>query len=80
MKMVNMHDAKTHLSRLVQELRNGSESEIVISVGGQPAARLVPLAGRGRRSLGIDEGLVTLSDDFDAENKAIAALFEGRED
>ncbi|MGH7706520.1 MAG: type II toxin-antitoxin system Phd/YefM family antitoxin [Vulcanimicrobiaceae bacterium] len=76
MKTVNMHDAKTNLSRLVQAVRDGAESEIVIAVGGVPAARLVSYAGPRPRLLGIDRGLVTIADDFDAPNAAIATLFE----
>lgn len=79
MKTVNMHDAKTHLSRLVRQIRNGAESEIVIAVDGEPAARLVPYAGPTHRRLGMDEGLVTISKDFDASDAKIAALFKGRE-
>lgn len=72
-----MHEAKTHLSRLVRQISDGSEQEIVIAVDGRPAARLLPYAGRGRRNLGIDEGLITISEDFDAVDRTVAALFEG---
>ena len=75
MKTVNMHEAKTHLSRLVQLIRSGGESEIIIAVDGEPAARLVPYAGRGPRKLGIDEGLVAFSPDFDDVDATIAKLF-----
>ncbi|MEO6989934.1 MAG: type II toxin-antitoxin system prevent-host-death family antitoxin [Candidatus Baltobacteraceae bacterium] len=79
MKTVNMHEAKTHLSRLVQAVREGSEREVVIAVGGVPAARLVPYTGPPRRLLGIDRGLVAMADDFDAPDARIAAWFEGEE-
>jgi prevent-host-death family protein len=75
-KMVNIHEAKTHLSRLVQSIRDGSEPEIVIAVAGKPVARLVPFSPRPR-PLGMDEGLGWVSDDFDADYEAIAALFYG---
>ena len=78
--MVNMHEAKTHFSRLVQSIRDGSVSEVVIAVGGKPAARLVPYGPPPKRPLGMDEGLVWISDDFDADNEQIAALFYGRDD
>jgi antitoxin (DNA-binding transcriptional repressor) of toxin-antitoxin stability system len=78
-KFVNIHQAKTHLSRYVQSLRDGSASEFLISVGGKPAARLVPYAAK-RRPLGMDEGLVTIADDFDADNERIAAEFNGSDD
>jgi prevent-host-death family protein len=49
---VNMHEAKTHLSKLVERVENGEE--IVISRAGKPAARLVPIsqAKPGKRKLG----------------------------
>lgn len=75
--MVNMHEAKTNLSGLVREVREGSEPEIVICVSGQPAAKLVPIAERSRRVLGVDRGLITIAPDFDDVNAEIAALFDG---
>jgi len=75
-KMENIHEAKTNFSRLVQSIRDGSEREIVIAVGGKPAARLVPFQSL-ERPLGLDEGLGWISDDFDADNDEIAALFLG---
>jgi antitoxin (DNA-binding transcriptional repressor) of toxin-antitoxin stability system len=75
-KMVNIHEAKTNFSRLVQSIRDGSQREIVIAVGGKPAARLVRYES-SKRPLGMDEGLVWISDDFDADDDEIIALFEG---
>jgi len=77
MKTVTMHEAKTHLSRFVRELREGHEPEIIIAVGDIPAARLVPYQGPARRVLGLDRGLIKIADDFDAMNDEIADLFEG---
>jgi len=77
MKTVKMHEAKTHLSKLVQQLRTGAEKEIVIAIGGKPAARLLPYAGRGSRTLGIDEGLVSMAADFDSTDASIERLFRG---
>lgn len=55
LKQVNMHEAKTHLSRLVEEVEGGQE--IVISRAGKPAAKLVPVPKRlGPRKLGGWEG------------------------
>lgn len=73
---VNIHVAKTHLSRLVQLLRDGSAREFVIAVGGKPAARLVPYELPEPRPIGLDDGLIWISDDFDADNDEITALFE----
>lgn len=65
MKTVNIHEAKTHLSRLLVEVAAGEE--IVIAKAGKPIARIVPVAGRRpERVLGIDAGRVVIGDDFDA--------------
>jgi prevent-host-death family protein len=64
MPEVGVHEAKTHLSRLLRQVMTGDE--VVITRGGVPVARLVPVHMRGRRVLGIDEGAIELSDDFDA--------------
>jgi prevent-host-death family protein len=72
---VNIHDAKTHLSRLVERVEAGEE--IVIARGGRPVARLVPLAVRTRpRELGIWRGRVTMSTDFDAPIPELLDAFE----
>ena len=71
-----MHEAKTELSRFVRELREGREREVIIAINGTPAARLVPYDRAPLRALGVDRGLVHISDDFDAANAAIAATFE----
>jgi prevent-host-death family protein len=77
MKSVNMHDAKSNLSGLVREVREGSEREIIICLSGRPVAKLVPVAEAPRRQLGLDRGLITIAPDFDAVNAEITALFEG---
>ncbi len=65
MTVVNVYEAKTHLSRLLRRVRAGEQ--IVIADAGTPIARLVPLAAdSGPRVLGGDEGRVRLADDFDA--------------
>jgi len=61
---VSVHEAKTHLSRLLRRVENGEE--IVISRGGKPVAKLVPTAPTRRREMGFDRGSVFISDDFDA--------------
>ena len=65
MKIVPIHEAKTHLSRLIQEALDGEE--IVIARGNQPLVRLVLVeSARRQRSVGWAKGLVRLADDFDA--------------
>ena len=63
---VNIHEAKTHLSRLLQRVANGEE--VTIARAGVPVARLVPLGARNekKRPLGMDRGRVWVADDFDA--------------
>lgn len=65
MRTVNIHEAKTHLSRLLRRVAAGEE--IVIANAGQPVARLVPVHDGGApRELGfVREGL-RIADDFDA--------------
>ena len=65
MKTVNIHEAKTHLSKLVNEALEGEE--IIIARGNVPLVRLEVLASaRSKRSVGFAEGMVVMSDDFDA--------------
>jgi prevent-host-death family protein len=75
---VNIHEAKTHLSKLVERAAAGSE--IVIAKAGKPVARLVPLALVNRpRKLGVLKGKIKVPDDFDAPLPAkVLAAFEGR--
>lgn len=65
MKTVNLHVAKTHLSRLVDEAAAGEE--VIIAKAGKPMVRLVPVAPKRRRTgFGADKGKIWISDDFDA--------------
>ena len=65
MAMYNMHEAKTHLSRLAERAAQGEE--ITIARGGRPLARLVPLeADRRPRKFGWWSGSLRIADDFDA--------------
>jgi prevent-host-death family protein len=62
---VNIHQAKTHLSRLLQRVAGGEE--ITIARAGKPIARLVAVESQAKvRPLGMDRGKVWVSDDFDA--------------
>ncbi|TSE36917.1 Antitoxin Phd-YefM, type II toxin-antitoxin system [Tepidimonas fonticaldi] len=80
MTAVNMLQAKSSLSRLVQALEEGREREIVIARNGRPAARLVPLEAppTGRR-IGVAKGRFAVPDDIDAHNDEVARLFLGGE-
>jgi antitoxin (DNA-binding transcriptional repressor) of toxin-antitoxin stability system len=78
--VINMLDAKTSLSKLVQALESGAETEFVIARNGRPAARLVPLAqprtDRSRR-IGIAKGRFVVPDDIDRSNPEVRKLLEG---
>ncbi len=79
MHTVNMLEAKTNLSKLVEAVESGAESEIVIARNGKPAARLVPVQPPQdvSKRIGIAKGLFEVPDDFDADNELIRKMFEG---
>jgi len=75
----NMHEAKTHLSRLAERASQGEE--IVIARNGRPLAKLVPIAGRKPLKFGVWKGKVWMSDDFDDPLPwEIQKYFEGEGD
>lgn len=62
---VKLHEAKTHLSRLIQRALDGEE--VIIAKGDKPLVRLVVLeSARRKRALGSAAGQIRLADDFDA--------------
>lgn len=61
---VNIHEAKTHFSKILQRALAGEE--VIISRAGEPIAKLVPIAPRVRRRFGVDRGVFEVPDDFDA--------------
>ena len=80
MQQVNIHEAKTHLSRLVESVMRGEE--VIIAKAGRPAARLVPIGGQGRDGIrfGLMKGAIEIAEDFDAPlPDDVLAAFEGRE-
>lgn len=79
MDTYNIHDAKTHLSRLLEEVQNGKP--FVIAKAGRPIARVTsieaPAEGQGRR-LGFLAGQIEVPEDFDRMGEdTITALFGG---
>ena len=78
MRIVNIHAAKTHFSRLVDAAAGGEE--IIIAKSGKPIARLGPLLGqRGKRKLGALAGKLRVPEDFDAPlPDEVLDAFEGR--
>jgi prevent-host-death family protein len=76
MAEVNVHEAKTHLSRLLRRVQAGEE--IVIARGGVAIAKLVPVERRVARVLGEDRGRFEVPDDFDAPlPEDVLDTFEG---
>ena len=71
---VNVHEAKTHLSRLLRKVAEGEE--ITISRAGVPVAKLVAAGSQNKtRPMGMDRGRIWVADDFDAPMPEIEALF-----
>jgi prevent-host-death family protein len=75
---VNIHEAKTHLSRLVDKVAAGAE--IIIAKAGKPMARLAPISAPARKKrLGLLKGKIRVPDDFNAPlDDDTMAAFEGR--
>ncbi|MDH7578288.1 MAG: type II toxin-antitoxin system Phd/YefM family antitoxin [Bacillota bacterium] len=73
---VNIHEAKTHFSKLLARVREGEE--IIIAKAGKPVARLVPLKEQPvKRVPGSAKGKITLAPDFDAPlPESVVELFE----
>jgi prevent-host-death family protein len=84
MRQVNIHEAKTHLSRLADEA--GAGETIILAKAGKPVARLVPLEEPERkkkepRKLGFLKGKLNVPDDFDTMfQDEIIKMFEGEDD
>ncbi len=75
MHQTSVHEAKTHLSRLLKRVAEGED--VVITRSGTPVARIVPFE-ESRPVFGVDAGRFTVPDDFDAplDEKTLRA-FEG---
>lgn len=79
---VNVHHAKTHLSKLIEKAENGEE--IIIARAGKPAVKLVPVQPKPRKRniLGSGIGKIWISEDFNSPevNKEIEDLFYNGDD
>jgi prevent-host-death family protein len=74
--LMNIHEAKTHFSRLVERVEAGEE--ILIARAGRPVARLVPLRTRTEpRRPGLWRGRVKIAPHFDRTDEALLDAFEG---
>lgn len=80
MKTVNIHEAKTNLSRLVERVSKGES--VVIAKAGKPMVKLVPLdedEHRVTKRIGFMDGEIKVPDDFDTMGAdVILEMFEGR--
>ena len=73
---INIHEAKTQMSKLVDRAQSGEE--FIIAKAGKPVARLAPL-GKVKRKLGILNGKIQVPDNFNAPlPEEVLAGFEGR--
>ncbi|MBZ5574767.1 MAG: type II toxin-antitoxin system Phd/YefM family antitoxin [Acidobacteriia bacterium] len=71
---VNIHQAKTHFSRLLQRVAAGEE--ITIARAGKPVAKLIAVGpSGGKRPMGMDKGKIWIADDFNAPDPELEALF-----
>lgn len=76
-KVFNVHEAKTHFSKLLERAEAGDE--VVIAKAGRPVARLIPFTRPGKRVLGMDRGSFEVPDDFNEPlPEDLQKLFEGR--
>lgn len=63
MEAVNIHEAKTHFSKLVDRVMQGEE--IMISKAGKPVIKLVPLTNKRKITFGLLKGKIEIAEDFD---------------
>jgi prevent-host-death family protein len=71
-RLVNIYDAKTNLSKLLADVERGEE--VLIGRAGEPIAKLSPIE-KSRREIGFAEGLIVIPDDFDDTPEAIIEDF-----
>jgi len=75
---VNIHEAKTHFSKLLQRVAAGEE--VIIARAGVPVAKLVRIeASPAKRQLGLYRGQIWMADDFDKLPDDLMAAFDGEE-
>lgn len=77
MTIVNVHQAKSQLSKLIEQAESGED--VVIARAGKPAVRLIAFTMPGKeRKAGIWRNQVTVAEDFDTLPDDVMAAFEGR--
>ncbi len=78
MTKMNIHEAKTNLSKLIEKALNGEE--VVITKAGKPKVQLVPIEQKEKDWFGMDEGKIWIADDFDELPEDILAAFYGEDE
>jgi antitoxin (DNA-binding transcriptional repressor) of toxin-antitoxin stability system len=81
METINIFQAKTNLSKLIEKVESGKEKEIIIARHGRAVARLTAVTGqieKGRR-IGVAAGRFVVPDNIDADNEEIARLFGAKD-
>lgn len=77
MRIINIHEAKTHLSKLADEVAAGEE--IIIAKAGRPIMKLIPMTKKKERKMGLLKGKIQIATDFDAPlPQDIFDAFEGK--
>lgn len=78
MRSINIHEAKTHLSQIAEEVAAGEE--IIVAKAGKPKMKLVPIQPQKKKiTFGLLKGKIQISEDFDAPlPEDILEAFEGR--
>ena len=78
MSTVNMFEAKSNLSRLVEAVETGAEAEIIIARNGRPVARLVPVrSARAGQRIGIARGAFVVPETINGDDEEVERLFHG---
>jgi prevent-host-death family protein len=83
MDQINIHEAKTRLSQLIESVETGVETEIMIARNGRPVARLMPLAAKPEavrdvsKRIGVAKGKFIAPETIDRDNASIEKLFFG---
>jgi antitoxin (DNA-binding transcriptional repressor) of toxin-antitoxin stability system len=78
MNTVNIFQAKTTLSKLIERLETGQEQEVIIARHGRPVAKLTRLTGNQRRRIGVAKGRFKVPRDIDVKNEEVLRLFTGK--
>lgn len=78
MQVINIHEAKTNLSRLIEKTLAGED--VIIAKAGKPVAKLVAYKEKVKpRKFGLLKGKIWISDDFNDEDEEINKLFYGEQ-